>query len=312
MNILVILILAIVQGAAELLPISSSAHVILVEKIFGLNPTSYAMTFLLIMLHTGTMFAVLVYFWTSWKRLLSRENSERGNFVKTVIYATIVTGILGLIALVAIPKFFLKGTPHARVEDLFGNVWIIATGLGVAGILTMIAGFTKGAASEGPAAAGATGAERGGESGQAGAADVATTTRMPVGTSLLIGLIQGLALPFRGFSRSGSTISTALLAGTRRNHAEVFSFTLAFVLTFPLVAWEGLQLHHIKPDSTMGSAGHAVLYGLIGMVLSFGAGSVAIRWLSAWLEKGRWAIFGIYCVALSALLYVLAGTGVLR
>ena len=68
MNLFQILILAIIQGAAELLPVSSSAHVIVAEKLMGLDPSSPEMTMLLVMLHTGTMFAVIVYFWISWVR----------------------------------------------------------------------------------------------------------------------------------------------------------------------------------------------------------------------------------------------------
>jgi len=67
MHILYILILAFVQGLAELLPVSSSAHVVVVEKLLGLDPSSPAMTLLLVMLHTGTMFAVIVYFWSQWR-----------------------------------------------------------------------------------------------------------------------------------------------------------------------------------------------------------------------------------------------------
>ena len=62
-----ILVLGLVQGAAELLPVSSSAHVIIAEKLLGLDPSAPEMTFLLVMLHTGTMFAVIVYFWKSWR-----------------------------------------------------------------------------------------------------------------------------------------------------------------------------------------------------------------------------------------------------
>jgi len=68
MNLIHILILAIIQGACELLPVSSSAHVIIAEKLMGLDPSSPEMTMLLVMLHTGTMFAVIVYFWSGWKR----------------------------------------------------------------------------------------------------------------------------------------------------------------------------------------------------------------------------------------------------
>src|SRR5579884_3019708 len=62
-----ILLLALIQGAAELLPVSSSAHVIVAERLMGLDPSTPEMVFLLIMLHTGTMFAVLVYFWQRWR-----------------------------------------------------------------------------------------------------------------------------------------------------------------------------------------------------------------------------------------------------
>ncbi|MGA3007627.1 MAG: undecaprenyl-diphosphate phosphatase, partial [Opitutaceae bacterium] len=62
-----ILILGLIQGAAELLPVSSSAHVIVAEKLMKLDPSSPEMTFILVMLHTGTMFAVIAYFWSAWK-----------------------------------------------------------------------------------------------------------------------------------------------------------------------------------------------------------------------------------------------------
>ena len=58
-----IVILAIIQGLAELLPVSSSAHVVVAERIMGLDASSPQMTLMLVMLHTGTMFAVIVYFW---------------------------------------------------------------------------------------------------------------------------------------------------------------------------------------------------------------------------------------------------------
>jgi undecaprenyl-diphosphatase len=69
MTILQIALLALIQGAAELLPVSSSAHVILAEKLMGLDPSAPEMTFLLVMLHTGTMFAVILTFWSRWRAL---------------------------------------------------------------------------------------------------------------------------------------------------------------------------------------------------------------------------------------------------
>src|SRR6185437_11732860 len=66
-SLLQIAALAVVQGMAELLPVSSSAHVVVAEKLMGLDPSSPEMTFLLVMLHTGTTFAVIVYFWNAWR-----------------------------------------------------------------------------------------------------------------------------------------------------------------------------------------------------------------------------------------------------
>jgi undecaprenyl-diphosphatase len=67
MSLLQVILLAVVQGLAELLPVSSSAHVVVAEKLMGLDPSSPQMTLLLVMLHTGTMFAVIAYFWKTWK-----------------------------------------------------------------------------------------------------------------------------------------------------------------------------------------------------------------------------------------------------
>jgi undecaprenyl pyrophosphate phosphatase UppP len=76
MSLLKILILAIVQGLAELLPVSSSAHVVVAEKLLGLDPSSPQMTLVLVMLHTGTMFAVIVYFWNAVEARLLRHRGR--------------------------------------------------------------------------------------------------------------------------------------------------------------------------------------------------------------------------------------------
>jgi hypothetical protein len=78
MTILNILILAVVQGAAELLPMSSSAHVIVAAKLMGLDPVRPEMTLLLVMLHTGTMFAVITYFWSAWRANYARSRETLG------------------------------------------------------------------------------------------------------------------------------------------------------------------------------------------------------------------------------------------
>ncbi len=112
----------------------------------------------------------------------------------------------------------------------------------------------------------------------------------------LIGAVQGLCLPFRGFSRSGATISTAILTGLPKAHAEDFSFALAVILTPAADARELLRL--AKAEHLAGGANLAsvVMPSLLGTFLAFLAGLVALKWLSRWLENGRWYLFGIYCL----------------
>ena len=96
MNALQIAVLALVQGIAELLPVSSSAHVILAEKLMGLDPTAPDMTLLLVMLHLGTMFAVIVYFWPSWRATYFASTEEFRRNGLQVVLATAATGVVGL------------------------------------------------------------------------------------------------------------------------------------------------------------------------------------------------------------------------
>src|SRR5271155_5429756 len=106
LNYFQILILALIQGACELLPVSSSAHVIAAEKLMNLDPSSPEMTMLLIMLHTGTMFAVIVYFWNGWKRDFFISKAQFQWFAIQVIIATVCTGIVFLGLEVLIKEIF--------------------------------------------------------------------------------------------------------------------------------------------------------------------------------------------------------------
>ena len=95
MSLLSIFILACVQGLAELLPISSSAHVILTEKLLGMDPTSPEMTLLLVMLHTGTMFAVIVYFFGAGGEAPASAIQLLSNPSPAGLAATALTSLVG-------------------------------------------------------------------------------------------------------------------------------------------------------------------------------------------------------------------------
>jgi undecaprenyl-diphosphatase len=133
---------------------------------------------------------------------------------------------------------------------------------------------------------------------------------MDLTKSLIIGAVQGLCLPFRGFSRSGATISTGLLLGVERRLIEEFSFALAVVLTPVVVVMELHRLLKAHPElKSNGQMMHLLTPGLAGMVCAFIAGYLALKLLSRLLESGKWKFFGIYCFAAALAVFGLAYAG---
>lgn len=128
-----------------------------------------------------------------------------------------------------------------------------------------------------------------------------------------MGAIQGLCLPFRGFSRSGATISMGMLTGASKERAERFSFALAVILTPAAIGKEALRLLNETHAAKLAGAPidlHAsVVMSLLGMVFAFLAGLIALKWLSSWLEEGRWYLFGIYCLVASVVVFYLHHIG---
>jgi len=291
MSILHVIILAVVQGLAELLPVSSSAHVIVAEKLMGMDPAAPEMTLLLVMLHTGTMFAVIAYFWGRWRRAFFQNAVDFRAFAGALIVATVLTGLVGGGIIEGIEKVAFRNQPHAWVEQLFDRLDLIAIALAAAGVLILFAGLRKSAS------------QRREE----------TNSEMSLGQVALMGAVQGLCLPFRGFSRSGATISTGMLSGVNKVRSEDFSFALAVVLTPLLVGREALRLvemRHMQSGQSLGqSLGPAVLPSLLGAVFAFLAGLLALKWLSRWLENGRWYWFGIYCVVAAVVVGLLYHAG---
>jgi undecaprenyl-diphosphatase len=272
-----IFILAIVQGLCELLPVSSSAHVIVAEKLMGLDPTTPAMTFLLVMLHTGTMVAVIIYFWNAWRSRYFSSAPAFWSFARSVTVATVCTAIVGFGLLVLIERIIFRAAAKTEVEQLFGNLTLISTALAAVGIMIIFSGLR-------PAAGG-------------------QRQSVEFKDAIWIGAIQGLCLPFRGFSRSGATISTGLFRGLQKELLENYSFALAVILTPPVIAREGYRLLKHQQGASFDPLG-LIWPSLIGMALSFAAGWLSLKWLSQWLEHGRWHLFGYYCLFAAAAVFV--------
>lgn len=299
-----ILLLGLVQGAAELLPVSSSAHVIVMEKLMGLDPASPAMTFLLVMLHTGTMVAVIAYFWKAWQRTFFASRESFHSSLKNVALATMATLAVGLALKLLIEKVLLHGSSKDEMEDLFGHLPLVGTALLAAGLLIITAGHLSRIKVVREESGQQAPAQLNRKKGRYGHRELS------IFSSLWIGVSQGVCIPFRGLSRSGTTISVGMLQGVNRQRVEEFSFALAVVLTPPAIAKELLRLLKFHADSASPQhLLHLLGPGLFGMVGAFVAGLLALRLLSSWLEKGHWAWFGYYCIAFAGFVFFLASRG---
>lgn len=234
------------------------------------------MTMLLVMLHAGTMFAVIAYFWQSWRTTYFAAVSEFRRDGLLVALATVATGVVGLTLLQVIKTLVAKDSPGFEIEHLFGNPKIMAAGLATAGLLILYSARR--------------GQQQGGE----------LSTR----SAAWIGAVQGICMPFRGLSRSGATIWTGLALGVARRRAEEFSFALAVVLTPAVIVKEAYRLYKAPAAVSDARLWSLAMPSLLGMVFSFGAGLLALRWLSRWLEQDRWHLFGFYCLAASLLVLV--------
>ncbi len=274
-----IFILAVVQGFCELLPVSSSAHVIIAEKLMGLDPTTPAMTFLLVMLHTGTMLAVIAYFWNTWRSRYFSSTRAFWSFARSLAVATACTGVVGFGLMMLIEHVILRGAVKAEVEQLFGNLTLIAAALATVGVMIILSGLRDPSANRRPA--------------------------IELKDAVWIGTVQGLCLPFRGFSRSGATISTGLFCGLEKQVLENYSFALAVILTPPVIAREGYRLLGHKSAAIAADSLGMIWPSLIGMILSFAAGWFSLKWLSRWLEHGRWHLFGYYCLFAAVAVFVI-------
>jgi len=299
MSIFHVIVLAIVQGLAELLPVSSSAHVVVAEKLMHLDPSSPQMKLLLVMLHTGTMFAVIAYFWKQWRQTYFATMDAFQRVVVRIVYATALTGVIGEGLIKLVEHTLFKGAPKAEIEDLFGRLDLVAPALACAGVLILIAGMREKKLAAAQAAA-------------------TSLTRRPTDSVTMsqagwMGFVQGLCLPFRGFSRSGATISTGMLTGATKERAERFSFALAVVITPFAIAREAHRLlkatHAAAAIGTPIDLHGTLVFSLLGAVFAFLAGLVALKWLSSWLENGRWYLFGIYCLVASAVVFYLHTQG---
>ncbi|HKF50678.1 MAG TPA: undecaprenyl-diphosphate phosphatase, partial [Candidatus Acidoferrales bacterium] len=282
----------IVQGLAELLPVSSSAHVIVAAELMHENMSTPNNALLLVLLHTGTMFAVIVYFWRRWAEEIFASWEKFWRIVRLLFVSTLLSGLVFLPIDKVVEHVLSRGGQHADIEALFNKLNWIAPALAAAGVLILYAGLREARRPE--------------------AESSKTTVQRGIHwlDAIVMGILQGIAIPFRGFSRSGATISGGLLTGGERSEIEWYSFAMVVVITPLAIVWELRRVY--KTAHLSGYIAHwgpALTPGIIGMIFSFAAGLLALKWLSRWLESGRWYWFGVYCLLAAGAVAYLYHTG---
>ncbi len=275
MSILQALLLGIVQGITEFLPISSSGHLVLGKALLGVHTQGIAFE---VFVHFGTFLAVLTIFWgdcwnilKAWGIALRRPSPSRWSLAYQedpffrlgvlIILGTIPAGVVGLLF-------------EQEIEAAFSNPLFVSCALIVTGTILLGTRWTK------PKA-----------------------TCFGMIRALIIGAAQAFAI-LPGISRAGSTIAAGMYAGVERSEAARFSFLLALPVILGACVVEGKELLHTGIPAEEG------LTLLIGTIAAFCTGVVALKWLLGVIRRGRLDWFAYYCyvVGLAGIVWFARGT----
>ena len=268
------IILAIVQGLTEFLPISSSAHIRIIGEWLQMGDPGATFTAII---QIGTELAVLVYFWKDIVRVISRWfGSLRGTVPKDDPDARMGWWIIiGSVPIVVL-GFVLQGF----IRTQFRSLWIVATTLIVFGIILGLADVLG--------------------------KRVKTLEHLNARDGIIFGFAQALAL-IPGVSRSGGTITAGRLMGYDRPSAARYSFLLAI----PAVLGSGLYEVYSALKEPTGVT--AVAWGptIIATIIAGVVGWLVIKFLMKWVETRSFMPFVIYRIALGTLLMMLLMFGVM-
>jgi len=265
LEILKVILLGIVEGITEWLPISSTGHMILVEEFIHLNVSDDFMEMFRVVIQLGAILAVVVlYFQKLWPFC-----SPRKGWIKKD------TWMLWFKVLAAVLPAAVIGIPFDDTLDaLFYNYQTVAVTLILYGVLFIIVeNYNKGRRPR-----------------------VARFEQMSWSMAIFIGVFQVLAL-IPGTSRSGATILGAMLLGTSRHIAAEFSFFLAIPVMF------GASLLKLLKFG-FAFTGMEVLILLVGMVTAFIVSVLAIKFLMGYIKKNDFKFFGYYRIILGILVLI--------
>lgn len=260
------IVLGIVQGLTEFLPVSSSGHLTIAKELFGIDASNLSFE---VAVHAATVLSTVVVFrdtiWDLLKGVLKFKYNSQTDYVLKIALSMIPVLVVGL---------FFKDF----VEEIFGSgVLIVGIMLIVTATLLSLSEYiTKKRAKEAPE-----GVEIGKEVG--------------FKEAFIIGLAQSVAV-LPGLSRSGSTIATGLLCGVKRSAMAQFSFLMVLV---PILGEAFLEL--VSGEFSVGASGISSLSLSLGFVSAFVSGFIACKWMINIVKRAKLTYFALYCALAGAL-----------
>ena len=265
-------LLGIVQGLTEFLPVSSSGHLVIFKELLGVDGEGF-LDFT-VAVHFATVLATIVAFWGAIWQLLKGffkfKYNDETDYVCKILVSLIPVMIVG---------FCFKD----QVEALFsGSLRQVAIGLCVTAVLLLISD----------------------QVGKRIRAPKAKDTRNGIsyGQAFIVGIAQAVAV-VPGVSRSGATISTGLLSGVKREVMAQFSFLMVLI---PIIGEQSLDLLKVATghEAFGGSVGALAL--VLGFVAAFFAGLFACKAMVAIVRRAKLTWFALYCLIVAILIFVLA------
>ena len=269
-DIFVAVVWGIVEGITEWLPVSSTGHMILVEKFLNFQNEDFSEMFLVVV-QLGAILAVVLLFWERiWPfRFRKREKSE------TVVDWKIMQMWFKIIV-ACLPAAIVGVLFDDLIDEVFYNEYVVAGALIIYGILFIIVeNWNKG---KRPV--------------------IGSVAEIGYDTALIIGIFQLLAAVVPGTSRSGATIIGALLLGVSRGAAAEFTFYLAIPVMFG-----ASLLKIVKSGLGFGAMGYVTL--LTGMAVAFFVSLFVIRYLMSYIRKHDFKAFGYYRIVLGIVVLLL-------
>ena len=269
------IILGIVQGLTEFLPVSSSGHLLIFKELVGADAEGF-LDFT-VTVHFATVLSTLIVFWAAIRKLLVDFFKFRMNDGTDYVLKILVS-----IIPVAIVGFVFKDA----VEGLFGeNLTTVAVALVITAFLLLLSDY---------------------------AAKVFTFAREEKNhagngiswwQAFVVGIAQALAV-MPGLSRSGTTIATGLICGVRRDFMSQFSFLMVLI---PIIGEQSLDiLKAVTGHTDAATGGVSVLCLALGFVAAFISGLFACKTMVALVRKARLGWFSIYCLIVAVLIFILA------